>query len=74
MQTSNGLADIEILLNGKVLATRAGSLEELVIRHSVSGAKVATAVNGHFVPEARRAGMTLQHGDKVEIVTPRQGG
>ena len=37
-------------------------------------ARVATAVNEDFVPAARRGAHTLQEGDRVEIVAPRQGG
>ena len=37
-------------------------------------AKVATSVNEAFVPEHQRVDHSLQDGDRVEIVAPRQGG
>ena len=36
--------------------------------------KVATAVNGRFVPAPARARTNLCDGDKVEVVAPMQGG
>jgi sulfur carrier protein len=39
-----------------------------------TGQKVATAVNGEFVPARRRAEVRLVAGDEIEIVAPRQGG
>jgi sulfur carrier protein len=35
---------------------------------------VATALNGHFVAARARETTRLAHGDKIEIVAPRQGG
>lgn len=39
-----------------------------------SSAKVATAVNGDFVPKPRRAECGLSEADSIEIVAPKQGG
>ena len=38
------------------------------------GAIVATAVNGRFVPTARRATTPLADGDHLEVLAPMQGG
>lgn len=65
---------IEIVLNGRALSTAAGTLEALVGVQGLTDKKVATAVNGHFVPAGRRATTRLAAGDRVEIVSPRQGG
>jgi sulfur carrier protein len=65
---------VEIYLNGQPLATEARSVAEFVDGQSLSGKKVATALNGHFVPEAQRATTELHPGDRIEIVSPRQGG
>lgn len=35
---------------------------------------VATALNGEFVPRETRADTPLAEGDRLEIITPRQGG
>ncbi|MEL6373839.1 MAG: sulfur carrier protein ThiS [Pseudomonadota bacterium] len=37
-------------------------------------AKVATALNGAFVPASQREGTALSAGDHVEVLSPRQGG
>ena len=36
--------------------------------------KVATALNGNFLPAATRAATTLKDGDALEVVAPMQGG
>ena len=38
------------------------------------GAKVATALNEGFVPEAARAATPLSEGDRIEVLAPMQGG
>jgi sulfur carrier protein len=35
---------------------------------------VATALNGDFVPARKRAETSLSEGDRIESVSPRQGG
>ncbi len=37
-------------------------------------AKVATALNGEFLPAAARAGQALTDGDRLEVLAPMQGG
>ncbi|GAA4493225.1 sulfur carrier protein ThiS [Gluconacetobacter tumulicola] len=51
-------------------ATLAGLLDEL----GYGDARVATAVNGAFVPASRRGSLTLDEGARVEILAPMQGG
>lgn len=48
----------------------AGLLEELGYGRNV----VATAVNGEFVAASMRARTALAEGDRVEVLTPMQGG
>ncbi|MDX6750659.1 sulfur carrier protein ThiS [Geminicoccaceae bacterium 1502E] len=50
--------------------TVAGALEEL----GWGTARVATALNGEFVPAAARAGRALARGDRLEVLAPMQGG
>jgi len=40
----------------------------------LADAKVATAVNGQFVPVIGRERMDLEEGDRLEVVAPQQGG
>ena len=65
---------LSITLNAQQLNTRAVTLADLVIEAGHEGAKIATAINGDFVPVRARAATRLQSGDRVEIVTARQGG
>lgn len=65
---------IEIVLNGRKATVVAGTLADVVAAEDLKGVKVATALNGNFVPEALRANTALSAGDRIEIVSPRQGG
>jgi sulfur carrier protein len=64
---------MSILVNGKI-HEQAGDLEELLRRMGLADAVVATALNGEFVPIARRAEARLEAGDHVDILAPMQGG
>ncbi|WP_423415295.1 sulfur carrier protein ThiS [Hyphomicrobium sp. B1] len=67
-------ARIELVVNGRKTESVARTLAALIDEQGLAGAKVATALNGQFVPEARRATTALDGGDRVEIVSARQGG
>jgi sulfur carrier protein len=62
------------MVNGQPQETGARNLAELCVTLGYADAKIATAVNGEFVPAASRADTTLTGEDRVEIVAPRQGG
>lgn len=66
--------DLHITLNGAAATTRARTVSELVDLQQLAALKIATAVNGRFVPEGKRVTTPLRDGDRVEIVSPRQGG
>ena len=65
---------MQVVVNGKSVETAAKLLGDLLSEQAFAGRKVATAVNGAFVPEAGRANTALKPGDRIEIVSPRQGG
>ncbi len=65
---------MKIIVNGEALETGAPTLTALLDDLGKGEAKVATSVNEVFVPKAQRAEYSLQGGDRVEIVAPRQGG
>lgn len=65
---------MKIIVNGEPRDTGAKTLQELCAALGLGEARVATAVNGDFVPAAAREGHTLAQNDRVEIVSPRQGG
>jgi sulfur carrier protein len=72
--TTPGALATEITVNGHPMATRAATLAAFIAEQGYGVAKVATAVNGDFVPERARGVTALRAGDRVEIVSARQGG
>ena len=63
-----------LVVNGEPTEVVSATLDALLAEMGFAGLKVATAVNGDFVPERRRAETQLAAGDKIEVVAPRQGG
>lgn len=64
---------MKITVNGAATEVAADTLAGVLEELGHGGAKVATAVNEAFVP-AHARDIALAPGDRVEIVTPRQGG
>jgi len=71
VEAQEGLA---IHVNGDAVATRAATLDDLVVELGLAGTRIATARNGEFVPERARAVTRLVPGDRIEILSPRHGG
>jgi sulfur carrier protein len=65
---------VHLSVNGEDRSVGARTLADLIAELGYGDAKVATALNGEFVPERSRGSHSLSDGDKVEIVAPRQGG
>ncbi len=65
---------MKITVNGEARATEARTLDDLCRELGLIDAKIATALNGEFVPAQARAVARLSEGDAVELVSPRQGG
>jgi sulfur carrier protein len=63
-----------IVVNGEDREAAAATLAALLDELGYAGQRVATALNGEFVPERARAETLLTPGDEVEVVSPRQGG
>lgn len=64
---------MQIIVNGTATEVAAQTLSALLDELGYADARVATAVNENFVSAAGRD-VALSPGDRVEIVTPRQGG
>jgi sulfur carrier protein len=64
---------LTVNVNGAAMDVGAATLAELLVEAGYAG-RVATAVNGDFVPERARIETKLRPGDRIEILTPRQGG
>jgi len=65
---------MKLQLNGTPMDVDAVNLTQLLNTQGFGGAKVATAVNGTFVPATMRDGHALKDGDAVEVLAPMQGG
>ncbi len=65
---------MRITVNGEAVELEACRLDAALEELGHEAMAVATAVNGGFVPVARRAETDLAAGDRVEVVSPRQGG
>lgn len=63
-----------VVLNGAPVTTAAATLAAFLVEQGFGGRKVASAVNGSFVAEKARAKCELTDGDRIEIVSARQGG
>jgi sulfur carrier protein len=65
---------IPLTVNGAPRETHAETLADFIASENMGDARVATAVNGTFVPVGARAGRRLLAGDRIEILSARQGG
>ncbi len=63
-----------LIVNGEPREIAAASLAEAMQALDYGDAKVATALNGEFVPARARAATPVKEGDRIEILAPRQGG
>lgn len=65
---------MKLTINGNPQEIEAATLAEALAALELSEARVATALNGTFVPAAARADTALSPGDSLEILSPMQGG
>jgi sulfur carrier protein len=65
---------MKLVVNGQSQEVPAATLADALRSLDLAEAKVATALNGDFVPEREREATALKDGDRIEIVAPRQGG
>ncbi|MGB7977306.1 MAG: sulfur carrier protein ThiS [Roseiarcus sp.] len=65
---------MRLVVNGEPREVPAVTLAEALQSLDLAEAKVATALNGEFVPARARAATLVKDGDRIEILAPRQGG
>lgn len=65
---------MHIHVNDEEREVRAAVLTHVLDELGYGNAKVATAVDGIFIPTSRRAAHRLHEGARLEIVAPMQGG
>ncbi|MBM3604480.1 MAG: sulfur carrier protein ThiS [Alphaproteobacteria bacterium] len=65
---------MRIDVNGESRELAAATVAEALDELGWTGARVATALNGDFLPASARAVQTLREGDRLEVLAPMQGG
>ncbi|WP_025885583.1 sulfur carrier protein ThiS [Asaia prunellae] len=65
---------MRIMVNDEMKLITSRFLSEALIELGYAGAKVATAIDGVFVPRSAREGRALEEGAHLEILAPMQGG
>ena len=65
---------MKILVNAESQPVSAQVLGDILNELGYGDAKIATALNEVFVAKSARAQTKVAAGDRLEIVTPRQGG
>lgn len=65
---------MKLEVNGEMHEVTGPTLAAALTELGWSEARVATALNGSFVPKATRAETPLKDGDRLEVLVPMQGG
>lgn len=65
---------MKIELNGTPHDIAAATVADALAELGWADARVATALNGDFLPAVARAAQPLQDGDRLEVLAPMQGG
>ncbi|PWJ91185.1 sulfur carrier protein [Mesorhizobium loti] len=65
---------MRLTVNGEAHEVAATTLAELLAALDYEGDWLATAVNSDLVHKANRAEFRLSDGDRIEILSPMQGG
>jgi len=65
---------MRLVVNGVEQEIEAATIAAALKALDYENARVATALNGEFVPKRAREATPLKEGDRIEIVAPRQGG
>lgn len=75
MSTAAPGSGIEVTVNGRAMRVPTGStVGQLLDSLQLDRRRVAVEVNLRVVPRAEHAGLRLNHGDKLEVVTFVGGG
>ncbi|MCF1463355.1 sulfur carrier protein ThiS [Agrobacterium vitis] len=65
---------MKLIVNGEPLDCSAHSLSALLKQLDYEGEWLATAINGDLVHAEDRQDCVLNEGDRIEILSPMQGG
>ena len=62
------------IVNGETLESSAATLSDLLLALEYEGEWLATAVNGELIHREDRSDCLLSEGDRIEVLSPMQGG
>ncbi len=65
---------MNLIVNGETQTLEAVTLADLLVALEYEGDWLATAVNGDLVHRQDRADTHLEEGDRIEVLSPMQGG
>ncbi|MDK4701691.1 MULTISPECIES: sulfur carrier protein ThiS [unclassified Rhizobium] len=65
---------MRLIINGETQIVEATTLSQLLAALEYEGEWLATAVNGELIHSDERDDHTLTDDDRIEILTPMQGG
>lgn len=65
---------MNIILNGERRQVTGPTVADVLAEIGLGTARVATALNGEFLPAGLRAATTLTDGDALEALSSMQGG
>lgn len=65
---------MKILVNATARDIQSGTLDKALAELGMTSPALATALNGNFVSRAKRADTQLSEGDRLEVLSPMQGG
>ena len=65
---------MRVIVNGEPREISSGSVDALLSELEYEGKHFAIAVNYDVLPRSQWTETSLQAGDEIEIITPRQGG
>lgn len=65
---------MRLIINGEAQIIEAATLSQLLTILDYEGEWLATAINGELIHREERDGHRLADNDRIEILTPMQGG
>lgn len=65
---------MKIEVNGEGKTVTGTTVAKVLAELGWGEARVATALNGEFLPKAAREGTALKDGDRLEVLSAMQGG
>jgi thiamine biosynthesis protein ThiS len=65
---------MRVIVNGEEVAVSVATLAALLVVRGFEGEWLATAVNGRVAANTARGEYRLEDGDRIEVLSPMQGG